>query len=132
MDKHKILEQQFEQVDEALQALEALSQDLPALSQVLDQVEPLVKQLLHAYGEFRGCDMSEADDLLAAQKAFVKGDPSLNAVRDNVRELVYYRNCLLEQREDALPAKAERMALRTGRHIYLYLHSRLEQEGDGA
>ena len=61
-------------------------------------------------------------------KAFVKGDPSLNAVRDNVRELVYYQNCLAQGREDALPKSPEKMAARTVQHIYFYLRSRLEQE----
>jgi hypothetical protein len=59
----------------------------------------------------------------------VKGDPSLNAVRDNVRELVYYRNCLAMERREALPPVPDRMAVRTARHIYLYLRSRCEQDG---
>lgn len=71
---------------------------------------------------------ADSDDVLELFKAFVKGDPSLNAVRDNIRELVYYRNCLDLQREDALPAKPAHMAVRTARHIYLYLRTRCVQE----
>ncbi|MDH5301627.1 MAG: hypothetical protein OEW58_09720 [Gammaproteobacteria bacterium] len=129
MDKHKILQQKLALVDDVLLGLEADLQGnaLPPLVELLDQLEPLVKQMLDGFGEFRGCDMQDSVDLLSAHKAFVKGDPSLNAVRDNVRELVYYRNCLNEQRDDALPPRAERMAVRTTRHIYLYLHSRMEQ-----
>ena len=32
-------------------------------------------------------------------------------------------------RRDALPAAPERMALRTARHVYLYMRSRCESEG---
>ena len=85
--------------------------------------------ILRAYGASVNKPMPVSDDLLELQKGLVKGDPSLTAVRDNVRELVYYKNCLDMGREDALPAQAEKMIYHTVRHIYLYLRSRCEQEG---
>jgi len=68
-------------------------------------------------------------DLLEAFKALVKGDPTWNAIRDNLRELVYYRNCLAAGRVDALPAVPEKMAIRLARHLYLYLRTRCVKEG---
>ncbi len=72
--------------------------------------------------------LDEDSDPLEVFKAFVKGDPSLNAVRDNVRELVYYRNCLASGREDALPVNPVAMAVRTVRHTYLYMRTRAIKE----
>jgi hypothetical protein len=68
-------------------------------------------------------------DLLDAFKQLARGTPSWNAMRDNLRELVYYRNCLALGRNDALPAAPQRMALRTLRHVTLYMRSRCETEG---
>ena len=68
-------------------------------------------------------------DLLEAFKRLARGTPSWNAIRDNLRELVYYRNCLALGRRDALPAAPERMAVRTVRHLYLYMRSRCETQG---
>lgn len=68
-------------------------------------------------------------ELLDAFKQLARGTPSWNAMRDNLRELVYYRNCLALDRRDALPAAPERMAVRTLRHITLYMRSRCETEG---
>jgi len=68
-------------------------------------------------------------DLLDAFKVLVKGDPTWNAIRDNLRELVYYRNCLATGRADALPAVPEKMAIRLARHLYLYLRTRCVKEG---
>lgn len=68
-------------------------------------------------------------DLLEAFKVLVKGDPTWNAIRDNLRELVYYRNCLAMGRADALPAVPEKMAIRLARHVYLYLRTRCVKEG---
>lgn len=99
------------------------------LEQTLPQAMRLVADLLRAYGTAHAKPMPECEDLLELFKAFVKGDPSLNAVRDNVRELIFYANCIGMGRRDALPAKPGRMAAHTVRHIYLYLRSRAEQEG---
>jgi hypothetical protein len=59
----------------------------------------------------------------------VKGDPTWTTIRDNCRELVYYRNCLDLGRADALPGAPEKMAVRTLRHIYLYMRTRCIQDG---
>ncbi len=129
-DANDKLTAQFERFDEALTGLEARLQadEALALETALPAAMSIVHGMLSAYATHAGKPMPETDDLLEIFKAFVKGDPSLNAVRDNVRELVYYRNCLDMERPDALPKAPERMAVRTARHIYLYLHSRAEQE----
>ncbi len=72
---------------------------------------------------------AEHAGVLDAFKVLVKGDPTWNAIRDNLRELVYYRNSLTENRRDALPAVPERMAIRTARHVYLYMKTRCQREG---
>jgi hypothetical protein len=59
----------------------------------------------------------------------VKGDPTWNTIRDNTRELVYYANCLELGRADALPAAPQKMAVRTARHVYLYVRTRVIKEG---
>lgn len=126
--------EEFEAIDEAIAELEAaLQSDSEAGGPELDTSLPvcmdLTRRLLVAFGCYHGRPIPVGEpDLLAVLKAFVKGDPSLNAVRDNVRELVYYRNCIDMDRRDALPKAAERTAVRTVRHIYLYLRTRLIQE----
>lgn len=104
-------------------------QDLP-LDATIEQTITWVTQLMEGYAEDHTGERIAADgaDVLEVFKRFVKGDPSLNAVRDNIRELVYYRNCLAARREDVLPKKPAVMAVRTARHIYLYLRTRASQE----
>lgn len=122
--------ERFEAFDEEISELEGQMADGAELSlePTLERAMAIVRAMLNAFGEHRGREMPETEDLLETFKAFVKGDPSLNAVRDNVRELVYYGNCIAMDRRDALPAKPERMAVRTARHIYLYLRTRLITE----
>ena len=130
MEKTAVLLEKFDALDEQLVDLETqvAAESQPPLSSILPRARAVVRGLLQAYAEDMGKPMLVTDDLLAMFKAFVKGDPSLNTVRDNVRELVYYQNCLDMNREDALPKMPSRMAVRTARHIYLYLRSRCEQE----
>lgn len=59
----------------------------------------------------------------------VKMEWSWNGIRDNCRELVYECNCISMGWEDALPATAEKMAVRTARHVYLYMKTRCVREG---
>ncbi len=139
-DNHA-LNQTFEQVDQRLRGLERALRErgtLP-LSSTVDESLDLTRLLLrgHIAGRAAADPATTAagpqsgppgDDVLELFKVFVKGDPSLNAVRDNIRELVYYRNCIDLKREDALPVRPDAMAVRTVRHIYLYLRSRSEQE----
>ena len=128
-DFDEILER-FEAVDEEIAELEAQMSsgaELP-LEPTLERSMGIVRGMLNAFGRHRGQEMPDTQDLLETFKVFVKGEPSLNAVRDNVRELVFYRNCVDMDRRDALPAKPERMAVRTARHIYLYLRTRLITE----
>ncbi|MEJ2688170.1 MAG: hypothetical protein P8124_13485 [Gammaproteobacteria bacterium] len=129
-DSNERLTAELDAVDQAIEELEQSLQEqgeLP-LSETVDRTTALMRRLLTAYAEHHGKPMPVSDDLLEVFKAFVKGDPSLNAVRDNLRELVYYRNCLDMDRRDALPRTPDRMAVRTARHVYLYLRSRIEQE----
>jgi hypothetical protein len=90
----------------------------------------LTKQLIIAYiidvGEK---EIPAADaDLLDVFKALVKSDPSWNTIRDNCRELVYYYNCITMDRADALPEYPEKMAVRTLRHLYLFMKTRCMRE----
>jgi len=90
----------------------------------------VAKDLVKAYLQVLGRDWEGVeDDLLALWKVAVKKNPSLNTIRDNCRELVYYFNCVDMDRQDALPQNAERQAIRTARHLYLYLRTRAEEAG---
>ena len=128
-DTHR-LDQAFEQVDGRLRALEQTLRErgvLP-LSATVDESLDLTRQLLRGHIAAHAGSVPADEDVLELFKQFVRGDPSLNAVRDNIRELVYYRNCIDLKREDALPVRPDAMVVRTVRHIYLYLRSRSEQE----
>lgn len=103
-------------------------EELP-VSETLDEATVLVEEILRAFLDDEGREYSPDDHILELWKRLVKGEPALNTIRDNCRELVYYRNCLDMQREDALPPHPARMAVRTARHIYLYMRSRAEQRG---
>ncbi|MGH8746823.1 MAG: hypothetical protein ACREUK_10070 [Burkholderiales bacterium] len=99
----------------------------PALEVASGAALALMRVYVAAQG---GKPLPAADaDLLEAFKLLVKGDPSWNAIRDNLRELVYYRNCLALGRADALPAVPEKMAIRLVRHLYLYVRTRCVKEG---
>ncbi len=123
----------FGGVNDALADLEqkiTAGSTLP-LSATVDHALDLVARLLVACIADEGQKQIPAAgaDILDLFKVLVKGEPSWNAIRDNCRELVYYRNCINMGREDALPAAAEKMAVRTARHVYLYMKTRCIREG---
>ncbi|MDH5256875.1 MAG: hypothetical protein OEX07_02675 [Gammaproteobacteria bacterium] len=134
------LSDQFDLIDERIQALEENNKSCSndgdngknesdkSFDTLVTTASGICRELLVLYASAYDKELPDSDDLLVIFKAFVKGDTSLTAVRDNVRELVYYRNCILEDRFDALPKNPEKMALHTIRHIYLYLRSRADQE----
>lgn len=129
---HTALIQTFEQVDAQIVDLERILNErgsLP-LQETVEHAMALTKQLIIAYiadvGEKTLPD--QADDLLDVFKALVKSDPSWNTIRDNCRELVYYHNCIAMERLDALPQNPEKMAVRTLRHLYLFMKTRCMRE----
>ncbi|MGH8737774.1 MAG: hypothetical protein ACREU5_04185 [Burkholderiales bacterium] len=98
----------------------------PALEAASGAALAMIRAYVAAQG---GKPVPAADgDLLDAFKVLVKSDPTWNAIRDNLRELVYYRNCLALGRADALPAVPEKMAIRLARHLYLYVRTRCVKE----
>ncbi|MDA8361017.1 MAG: hypothetical protein M0Z44_03340 [Gammaproteobacteria bacterium] len=126
------LESLMTDVDCEIRDLEqALGRDELDLKQAITRSLTLANRLMLAFAALmaRPQEGLDADaDPLEVFRVFVKGEPSLNAIRDNVRELVYYRNCLDAGRADALPARPVAMAVRTIRHIYLYLRTRAIKE----
>lgn len=126
------LEATMADVDQQISGLEAgLAEGTLVLRPTVDEALRLANRLMLAFTQAAGRSLEEFredSDPLEVFKVFVKGDPSLNAIRDNVRELVYYRNCLEAGREDALPVQPVAMAVRTIRHISLYMRTRLNKE----
>ena len=129
---HQPLIQAFEQVDEQIIDLERILNErksLPLMATV-EHAMTLTKQLIIAYivdvGVKEIPDINE--DLLDVFKVLVKSDPSWNTIRDNCRELVYYHNCITMDRLDALPENPEKMAVRTLRHVYLFMKTRCMRE----
>lgn len=123
----------FAEVDAALAAREAAiarGEALPLAETVAVTME-LLQKLVTAYVAAAGqkAPLGADADFLDAFKVLVKGDPTWNAIRDNCRELVYYRNCINMGRRDALPNVPEKMAVRTARHVYLYIKTRCIREG---
>jgi hypothetical protein len=126
------LESTFSRVDDELSGLEARLARGEALSlaSTVEAAIGSIRALLVAWMEEDGKPTpGENIEFLEVFRAFVRGDPSWNAIRDNCRELVYYRNCINMGREDALPPVAERMAVRTARHVYFYMKTRLIRDG---
>lgn len=129
---HTALIQTFEQVDAQIADLERILNErgsLPLLETV-EHAMQLTKQLIIAYIADVGEKVppSQSDDLLDVFKVLVKSDPSWNTIRDNCRELVYYHNCITMERPDALPKHPEKMAVRTLRHLYLFMKTRCMRE----
>jgi len=123
----------FAEADSALcdrEAAIARGDALP-LTETVDAMIALTQALLAAYVAAAGVKVPPAADadILEAFKVLVKGEPTWNAIRDNCRELVYYRNCINMGRRDALPKVPEKMAVRTARHVYLYIKTRCIREG---
>ncbi len=123
----------FAAADTELAALErsiARGDALP-LAPTVEQAIAIVARLVRAYIVDEGKKPAPGPeaDLLDVFKALVKSEPSWTAIRDNCRELVYYRNCINMGREDALPRVPEKMAVRTARHVYLYVKTRCMREG---
>lgn len=131
MDLKESFSAQFEAIDDRISQLESAQsgESSVLLAEIVEQALVIAGDLLRVFSAAEGKQLAESTDILALFKEFVKGDPSLTAIRDNLRELVYYQNCLQMQREDALPPKPESMAIRSLRHVYLYLATRAEQAG---
>jgi hypothetical protein len=121
----------LDSLDRRIGALEASVAGDASLAEVLESAIELVNETMRAYIGAAGEKSLPASgtDILDTWKVLVKGDPTWNAVRDNCRELVFYRNCVAEAREDALPAAPARMAVRLARHVYLYVRVRCAREG---
>ncbi|APZ44576.1 hypothetical protein BW247_06425 [Acidihalobacter ferrooxydans] len=131
MTPEQRLEAEFAALNERIVGLEAAaraSADGIAPAGLVDEAIDTLNGLMTAYATHAGKPIPVTDDPLEVFKAYVKGDPSLNAIRDNVRELVYYRNCLAQGRQDALPGNSALMTAHTARHVYLYLRTRCAQE----
>jgi hypothetical protein len=127
------MRQDLERIDAEIGAWERKLADgeAVALEPALEAATGAARALLRAYLAAEGAKpVPPADaDLLQAFRVLVKGDPTWNAIRDNLRELAYYRNCLAMRRADALPAVPEKMAIRLARHVYLYMRTRCIKEG---
>ena len=129
---HQPLMQAFTQVDGQIIDLERILNERKSLplQETVEHAMELIKQLIIAYiGDVGGKEMPTLnDDLLDVFKVLIKGDPSWNTIRDNCRELVYYHNCITMDRRDALPEHPEKMAVRTLRHVYLFMKTRCMRE----
>lgn len=125
------LQESFERVDQALRSHEqALQGGAPQLAVLLPECIGLMDVLMRAWLADAGrAAPAPGSDVLEVWKALVKGEPTWNTIRDNLRELVYYRNCLAMDRADALPPNPAHMAVRTARHIYLYMRTRATRDG---
>jgi hypothetical protein len=128
-----LLAERLDAIDRQLLALESRladsrPEDLPAF---LGPALEAVRGTMLAYLEAEGAKLlpPPGTDVLEVWKVLVKGDPTWNSIRDNTRELVYYANCLELGRADALPAAPQKMAVRTARHVYLYVRTRAIKEG---
>lgn len=127
------LAQQLTEIDAALGGWErrlAGAEDV-SVEQAVAAAAQAAGALVRAYIRAEGSKPVPAEDadLLEAFRALAKGDPAWNAIRENLRELVYYRNCLALGRRDALPPVPGRMAVRLARHVFLYVKTRCEREG---
>jgi hypothetical protein len=130
-----MLHERLDRIDQELSTLEAEvgTHEADALAALLEQAISLVARTMRAWIEAEGKPAPPPDaDVLEVWKVLVKGDPTWNAIRDNCRELVYYRNCLALGRADALPPVPQRMAVRTARHIFLYVRSRAQRAADAS
>ena len=122
----------LERIEQDIAVLEAAAREADGLEaigleEVLEPAIALVARTLRARLAADGKPTpAENADVLEVWRALVKGDPTWNAIRDNCRELVFYRNCLALGRTDALPPAPHRMAVRTVRHIFLYVRSRAQ------
>jgi hypothetical protein len=126
------LQETFLEVDEALRTLETTLKAAAPLSlgAIVGQSIALTTRLLRACIAADGGKVvpEPSADILDVFRVLVKGEPSWNAIRDNCRELVYYRNCLSMGREDALPTVPAAMAVRTARHVFWYVKTRCIRE----
>jgi len=127
------LNEVFSAADAELRALEtriAQGETLP-LAATVEQAIAVISRLVAGYIADEGVKPvpDATTDILDVFKVLVKGEPSWTAIRDNCRELVYYRNCINMGREEALPRAPEKMAVRTARHVFLYIKTRCIREG---
>jgi len=133
MSDEATIAERFERSDETLRDWERRFNkgENPDVADTTASATAVVKDLIRAYLQILGRDWSDVeDDLLALWKVSVKKNPSLNTIRDNCRELVFYHNCVDMDRRDALPQNAHKQAIRTARHVYVYLRTRAEETGE--
>jgi hypothetical protein len=133
MSDDATIAERFERSDETLRDWERRLNkgEAPDVAETTESATAVVKDLIKAYLQILGRDWEGVeDDILALWKVSVKKNPSLNTIRDNCRELVYYHNCVAMDRRDALPQNAHKQAIRTARHVYVYLRTRAEETGE--
>ena len=127
------LSDRLTRVDDSISAWERrlAAGDAASVEDAVEAAISATSTLVRAYIAAEGSKPvpDEASDLLEAFRVLAKGDPTWNAIRENLRELAYYRNCIAMGRRDALPAVPERMAVRLARHVLLYVKTRCEREG---
>jgi hypothetical protein len=122
-------DQTLDRIEQDIAVLEAAARERDALCEVLEPAIALIVRTLRARIDADGKPApADAADVLDVWRVLAKGDPTWNAIRDNCRELVFYRNCLALGRADALPPAAHRMAVRTVRHVFLYVRSRAQRD----
>lgn len=129
--EHRPLSAVVEYVDAGIAELERCLSGEPPPLETVERCIALLQVLIISYLRDQGLKTppDEGEEILDVWKVLVKGEPFWNTIRDNLRELVYYRNCVVLGREDALPAAPQKMAVRTARHVFLFVKTRCIREG---
>ncbi len=105
------------------------------VAQAVDELvllgEAVLELWVTARGEIPTEDTKEGFRIIALHRQGAKGEPSFNACRETVRELVYHRNLVYAEPAHPDGRKRVRLAAMVAKHLCLFVEGKMQVAGLG-
>lgn len=102
-----------------------------AVEELLNLGETILEQWLIARGETPTQATKEGFRILALHRQGAQGEPSFNACRETVRELVYHHNLVKADPAHPDTERRVRLAAMVAMHLYLFVAGKMQVAGLG-
>lgn len=120
------------EIETRLDALEAASGDpVAAVAALLALGENILERWAIARGLVPTMETREGFRILALHRQGAQGEPSFNACRETVRELVYHHNLVRAEPAHPEAEKRARLAAMVTRHLFLFVTGKMQVAGLG-
>lgn len=104
---------------------------LEAVSALLRLGEEILEHWVTARGQTPTTGEREGFRILALHRQGAQGDPTFNACRESVRELVYHYNLVAAEPNHVEAARRVRLASAVAMHLYLFVTGKMQVAGLG-